>query len=114
MSITTILTRKDADAADQVAEVAEIVSAARQAYGNEDTVIEAPMVDTPNGRMRFTHLENASKVETLRGEVARIKATAVEFVEQNPGANLNKKVEELLALNAFFATVGEGTKFEYI
>jgi hypothetical protein len=114
MSITKILTRKDADAEVQIEEVAGVVAAARQAYGNEDTVIEAPMVDTANGRMRFTHLEAASQVETLRGEVARIKAQAVEFVESTTGANLNKKVEELLAINAFFATVGEGTKFEYI
>ncbi len=114
MSITKILTRKDADAESQVTEVAVIVAAARSAYGNEETEMEAPMVDTPHGRMSFVHLEAASQVEVLRSVVAGIKAQAVEFVELNPGANLNKKVEELLALNAFFANVGSGTKFEYI
>ncbi len=114
MSITKILSRKNADADIQVSEVAVIVAAARSTYGNEETTIEAPMVDTPHGRMSFVHLEAASQVETLRGVVAGIKAEAVEFLAQNPGANLNKKVEELLALNAYFANVGEGTKFEYI
>lgn len=114
MSITKILTKKDADADAQVLAVSEIVAAARLAYGNEETEIEAPMVDTPHGRMSFVHLEAASQVETLRAEVARIKAAAVEFSTNNPGANLNKKVEELLAINPLFASVGNGTKFEYI
>jgi hypothetical protein len=114
MSITKILTRKDADPEDQLSQVAEIVAAARKAYGNEDQVIEAPMVDTAHGRMSFVHLEAASQVERLRGEVATIKARAVEFLESNPGANLDKKIEELLALNALFVNVGNGTKFAYI
>ena len=114
MSITKILNAKDADAEIQVTAVSEIVAAARAAYGNEDTTIEAPMVDTPHGRMSFVHLAAPSQVETLRSEVARIKAAAVEFVEMNSGASLNRKVEELLAINPFFASVGNGTKFEYI
>lgn len=114
MSITKILTKKDADAEGQVTAVADIVSAARKAYGNEDTVIESPMVDTPHGAMNFVHLEAESQVQYLREVVASIKAQAVEFVELNEGANLNKKVEELLAINPFFASVGSGTKFEYI
>jgi hypothetical protein len=114
MSITKILTRKDADPEVQVTEVADVVAVARAAYGNEGETIDAPMVDTPHGRMSFVHLEAASQVETLRGTVASIKAQAVEFLETNPGANLNKKVEELLAINAYFANVGSGTKFEYI
>ena len=114
MSITRILHQKDADAEVQISAVAEIVAAARKAYGNEEAVIEAPMVNTPHGTMSFVHLEAASQVETLRGEVAGIKAAAVEFVEQNSGASLNKQVEELLAINPFFASVGNGTKFEYI
>ena len=114
MSITKILTKKDADAEEQIVAVSEIVAAARKAYGNEDTVIEVPMVETAHGRMSFVHLEAASQVEYLRGQVAGIKAQAVEFVELNEGANLNKKVEELLAINAFFSSVGNGTKFEYI
>lgn len=114
MSITKILSKKDADAEVQVTEVSVIVAAARAAYGNEGTEIEAPMVDTPHGRMSFVHLEAGSQVETLRGVVAGIKAEAVEFVELNSGASLNRKVEELLAINPFFASVGSGTKFEYI
>jgi len=114
MSITKILTKKDADPEQQIADVATVVAAARAAYGNEDTEIVAPMVNTPHGVMSFVHLEAASQVEILRGAVAGIKAEAVEFVELNSGANLNKKVEELLAINAYFANVGSGTKFEYI
>lgn len=114
MSITKILTEKDADAENQLTRVAEIVSQARAAYGNEDAAIEAPMVDTPHGRMSFVHLEDDAQVERLRGEVARIKANAVEFCEQNAGSSMNRKIEELLAINPYFVNVSPGTKFEYI
>lgn len=114
MSLTTILTAKDADPAEQLKEVATVVGSARKAYGNEGTAIEAPMCDTTEGRMSFVHLEAASQVQTLRKQVSLIKAAAVEFVMNNPGAEMDKKIEELLALNAYFANVGNGTKFAYI
>lgn len=114
MSLTKILSEKDANAEDQLKRVADVVGSARNAYGNEDAVIEAPMADTTEGRMSFVHLEADSQVAILRKQVSLIKAQAVEFVEQNPGSSMNKKIEELLAINAYFANVGNGTKFEYI
>ncbi len=114
MSLTKILSQKDANAEEQLVQVAEIIAKARQAYGNEDAVIDAPMVNTPHGNMSFVHLEADSKVAMLRGEVAVIKAKAVEFAEQNAGANINKCIEELLAIDPYFTNVGNGTKFEYI
>ena len=114
MSLTKILSEKKADAEDQLLRVAEIVSSARKAYGNEEAEIEAPMVATTHGTMSFVHLDAESRVETLRGQVGLIKAAAVEFVECNPGASMDKQIEELLAINPFFTSVGNGTKFAYI
>lgn len=114
MSLTKILTERDADAEEQLVRVTEVIAKARNAYGNEDAAIEAPMVTTPHGSMNFVHLEASSKVQYLRGEVALIKAKAVEFVEQNAGASINKCIEELLAINPYFVNVGNSTKFEYI
>lgn len=114
MSLTKILSEKKADAEDQLTRVSEIVASARKAYGNEEAVIEAPMVTTTNGQMSFIHLDSESRVEILRGVVGSIKAAAVEFVEENPGASMDKQIEELLAINPFFTSVGNGTKFAYI
>lgn len=114
MSITKILAEKDVEADAKLARVAEVVAAARAAYGNEDAKIEAPMVNTVHGQMNFNHLEDDAKVAMLRGEVQLIKAQAVEFVEQRPGASMNKKIEELLATNGLFVNISSGTKFEYI
>lgn len=114
MSLTKILTEKDANAEDQLDRVQDVVGSARKAYGNEETDIEAPMCNTTEGVMSFVHLEAASQVELLRKQVSLIKAQAVEFVENNEGSSMNKKIEELLAINAYFANVGNGTKFEYI
>lgn len=114
MSITKILTEEKTDAADKLDRVADIVAGAREAYGNSDAEIDSPKVDTANGYMSFVHLEDDSKVQVLRGRVAAIKAEAVEFVEQNPGASMNKKVEELLAIDPCFVNIASGTKFAYI
>lgn len=114
MSLTKILTEKDANAEDQLSRVAEIVGAARKAYGNEDATVEAPMCQITEGVMSFVHLEAESQVQLLRKQVSLIKAAAVEFVESNEGSEMNRKIEELLAINPYFCNVGNGTKFEYI
>lgn len=114
MSLTKILTEKDADPEGQLSRVQDIIGSARNAYGNEDAVIEAPMVETTEGRMSFVHLEAEAKVKMLRKQVSLVKAQAVEFCSQTEGASINKKIEELLAVNAYFANIGNGTKFEYI
>lgn len=114
MSITKTLSDEKMSAEDKLASVAEVVAGAREAYGNGDTVIEVPRVNTAVGSMPFNMLEDDGKVAVLRGEVANIKAIAVEFVEQNPGAVINKKIEELIAVNGYFANVAPGTKFDYI
>lgn len=114
MSLTKILNKKDADAEDTLTAVAEIVASARKAYGNEDAEIAAPSVQTVHGSMPFDVLEADSKVEILRQEVGRIKAAAVEFGQQTPGANVDKQIEQMLATNALFVNVSAGTRFEYL
>lgn len=114
MSITKVLSNKNTSAEDKLKDVAEIVAGARTNYGNEDAEIDVPRVQTVNGDMPFDMLDDDSKVAVLQSEVSALKASAVEFTEQNPGVNLNKKIEELLATDGFFANIAAGTKFEYI
>ncbi len=114
MSLTKILSEKDADPAEQLEAVSEVVSVARKNYGNSDAEIESPMCETTEGRMSFVHLEDAGKVAILRRQVGLIKAAAVEYVENTPGASMTRKIEELLATNGYFANAGSGTDFEYI
>ena len=114
MSITKILNAKDADPSEQLEQVAEIVSAARQAYGNVDAEIKSPMVNTTHGAMGFDMLEDDSKINGLRQEILSIKAEAVEFAARNEGGNINKKIEELLATNPLFTNIGSSVEFAYI
>ena len=114
MSITKILAGKDASSEDKLTAVAEVVAAARAAYGNSDAVVASPKVNTPNGAMLFIHLDDDSKVVLLQSEVARVKSQAVEYVEQTEGADLNRKIEELLSINGMFVNIAAGTKFSYI
>ena len=114
MSITKILGNKETSAEDKLTDVAGVVAGAREAYGNTDADIAVLTVNTVNGAIPFNLLDDESKVELLASEVGRVKARAVEFTMQNPGTNLNRKIEELLATNGLFANIAAGTKFEYI
>lgn len=114
MSITKILGNKEMSAEDKLEAVAAIVAGARENYGNTDKDIAVPTVNSVHGAMPFDVLDDESKAALLAGEVGRLKAQAVEFNVQNPGTNLNRKIEELLATNGMFANIAAGTKFEYI
>lgn len=114
MSLTAILSNEKTAVAEKLEAVAETVAKARAAYGNEDAEIAAPMVNTAYGAMRFTNLEDDAKLEIIRDTVMRIKVQAVEFGETREGANVNRKIEELLATSSIMVNVGEGSKFEYL
>lgn len=114
MSITTILSNEKTSDEEKLEAVAEVVAGAREAYGNADAEIAVPRVGTVNGSMPFDMLDNDSKVAILASSVGAIKAQAVEYAEQNPGTNMNKKIEEILATDGCFCNIAAGTKFEYI
>jgi hypothetical protein len=114
MSITKILTEKDVDASVKLERVAEIVAKARDTYGNTDVEIPTTKVNTTNGYIGFEFLEDEGKVEVLRVQAVKLKAKAIEYVENHPGSNMTRKVEELLATNPYFANISAGTGVEYL
>jgi hypothetical protein len=114
MSLTDILKAEKTAPAKKLEETAKVVAQARDSYGNKDVEIAVPSVNTAHGAMPFNMLDADSKVEALKGELPKIKAKAVEFVKQNPGAVINKKIEELLATHPMFCNVDPGQKFDYI
>lgn len=114
MSIIKILTDNKMEAEDKLTQVAEIVANAREAYGNSDAEIPAVKVSTSYGELPFSQIEDDSKVEVLLNQAMNMKGKAIAFVENKPGAVLNKKVQELIATNPFFANTTAGTEFEYL
>lgn len=114
MSITKILSNKELEDADKIAQVSEIIARVRETYGNSDAEIDSVKVNTPQGYMDFSFLEEDSKVALLKDQARSIKATAVEYAEQTPGANVQRKVEELLATHPMFANLADGVTFDYL
>lgn len=114
MSITKILSNEKSSDEEKIAAIAETIAKAREAYGNVDAEIDDPFVNTAHGQMRFSNLEDDSKLAYVRNEVARIKVMAGEATEQGQGVNPNRVVEQLLATNPILTNVAAGTKFEYL
>lgn len=114
MSITKVLSDEKMSAEEKLSSVAEVIAGAREAYGNTEADIASPKVSTVHGAMSFDMLEADSKVQLLRNAAGVIKARAVEAAEQNPGVNINKKIEELLATDPMFTNIDACVKFEYL
>lgn len=114
MSILKTLNKKKGNAADKLAAVAEAVAKARQKYGNGETVIAAPEVNTVDGLMSFVHLTDESKVEVCKAEAHRIRVEAIEFAKGVEGGIANKKIEELLAVSPIMANLTAGSDFDYL
>lgn len=114
MSITKILSNENSSAEEKISAVAETVAKARAAYGNEEAVIDDPFLGTTYGEMRFSNLEDDSKLSFIRNEVMKIKVSVCEATEQKQGVNVGRRVEELIATNPILVNVSSGTKFEYL
>ena len=114
MSIISLLNDKELKAPQVLAGVAEIVTKAREAYGNEEAKIPTAAVNTAYGTVDFEHLEDDSKVEIIRAEVMRIKVLAVEAAKDVVGTNVNKEIEKLIATNVFLNNIVSASKFDYL
>ena len=114
MSIISLLNDKELKASQVLAGVAEIVTKARAAYGNEEAKIPTAAVNTTYGAVDFEHLEDDSKVEIIRAEVMRIKVLAVEAAKDVVGTNVNKEIEKLIATNVFLNNIVSASKFDYL
>lgn len=114
MSITEILNTKDAKPVEQLTEIAAIVATARKAYGNTKEEIPAIEVNTVDGMMDFVYLTDETKVHLVRNEVQAIKVRALEYGKHVPGANVNKKLEELIATSPILTNLSTTVSFDYL
>lgn len=114
MSIFKILTAKEVSDETKLEGVAEIVANAREAYGNADKKVPSVDVNTAYGATSFDALLAESKVQLLTNEVQKIRAMAVEFARHQPGANVNKKIEELIATNSMFCNIEDKSDMSYL
>jgi|SaaInlStandDraft_4_1057021.scaffolds.fasta_scaffold14622_2 hypothetical protein len=113
-SISAILKNKDASDAEKLEEIGNIVTSAREAYGNADQDISSPEMNTTFGMMDVAELEEDSKLVIIGAEVQALKSRALEFAKCNEGVNVQKKMEELVATNPVLANITGGTKFDYL
>ena len=114
MSLTEILNKKKTSAKSKLKDVAQVVAGARENYGNAKVKIACPSCNTAEGSMPFNMLDADSKVELLKDRLPGIKARAVEANTRDKAVVINREIEKQLAIDPYFANVGNGVKFEYI
>ena len=114
MKLTDIFTNEDMSAKDKVNAIAEVVTKAREAYGNGDAEITAPEINTVDGLEDLAMLCDESKVAVAESEVRNIKTVAVEYTKAFEGAILDRKIEELIAISPILANITATTDSAYI
>jgi hypothetical protein len=113
MSIKKILKSKDEDSV-KLTKVAKVIQSVREEYGNTDIEIPQAKVNTCEGFIPFSTLDDDSKVVILLNEVAVIKTQAIAYAEDNVGIVVKKVVQQLLATNPLFANVSAGNDLDYL
>lgn len=116
MSITEILEEdpKVMPNEEKVVKIADIVSSARKSYGNSDTVIESPEVNTTDGMMEIKYLKADTKIELVKKEINTIKLKAIEASKNQQGVVMDKVIEELISINPILVNISDTTKFTYL
>lgn len=115
MKLTAIFTfDKDTNHGERIEALAEVIATAREKYGNTDDNIEAPEVNTTAGLQDIDMLSAHDKLIVARTEFGKIKVAAVEFAKATEGAVLDKKIEELLALNPVMTNITKTIESDYL
>lgn len=114
MSISEILNDKESSSKEKLEKIATIVATARTNYGNVDATIPSGSANTAYGSVAFEHLEDDSKIELVKREVAMIRVAAVEADTETTGVNINKEIEKLIAVSPLLNNLVSKTKLSYL
>lgn len=113
MTFNEILTNKDSVASEKLKQLVELVYDIREAYGNTEAEIDIPYVNTPDGMVSLTYLDDESKVALAGQSVRAASIEAVEICEATQGAVLDKEIEGLIATDPILCnlTASSGSKY---
>jgi len=114
MSQVLELDSKKVTAAEKLAQIVTIVGSARNSYGNADVTIDAPEVDTTDGKMAVKYVNDASKLALVKSEVVRIKMAVIEACKADSGKVANKIIEEMVATSPILVNIGETSDFSIL
>ena len=99
---------------EAIQELANIVTKAREAYGNTDKEITAPEITTIDGLEDLAMLSDESKLVIAESEVDNIRTISVEYTKFYEGSILDKKIEELIAISPILANITAKVESAYL
>jgi hypothetical protein len=108
MNIIQMLSQKaeDVSADEIIKQLVETMAKIRGEYGNAESKVPVPDVETTHGRIAFSGMDAESQVAIARTAATKVKFAAIEAVRQNPALSIEKVSLELLATNEFLVNVG--------
>ena len=113
-TLTQLINDKDMSTEDKLTKILSKVNTARKAYGNENSEIAVPEVNTCEGMVELTYLSNDDKVELAASEINSIRTTAIETTKYTEGSVLDREIERLLSVNPILVNLASESDSEYI
>lgn len=115
MKLTQIFdTSTDVDTDKRFDALVAIVSKAREAYGNTDVAITAPLANSAEGLQDLAMLTKKDKLAVAASAFRTIKANAVADSNAAEGVQLDKRLEEYIAINPVFANITDTVESDYL
>ena len=113
MTFNDIL-QSDTVASEKLKQLTTLVADIRKAYGNSDVEIDIPYVNTPDGMVSLTYLDDDSKVVLAGNQVRAASIEAIEICECTQGAVLDKEIEGLIATDPILCNLASTSGSKYI
>lgn len=109
-SITEVL-RSDQKPDAKLAAIVKIVAEVRKGYGNADTDIPMPEMETASGVLPLSALTTETRLELANVQVQHILSDVLESSKFIPGLNVEKFVESKIAVNDILVNLGVKVAF---
>ena len=114
MATITQILKSDASAEAKLQDLQKIITTARKAYGNTDAEVSVPEVNTADGVVKLTYLDDDSKLAIVERIIRQITICAVETVESTEGMVLDREIERLIATDPILCNLAATSGSAYI
>lgn len=114
MTFTEIFQSEELTGAEKVEKIKDLVAGIRSKYGNEKEEVPSTKVCTSEGYTDIKYLSNDDKVAIAERRVSHIRNEAIAYVEETPGAVLDKTIEAMVAVDSVLVNLAAKSESAYI
>jgi hypothetical protein len=114
MRLTEILDNKETPAAEKLKQLFNVVIKAREAYGNIETVLTSPIVNSTEGYVDMKYLSAEDKLALAQQQIRYITTEVIAITDTTEGTVFDREFERLLAVNSTLSNLTTTVDSKYL